>query len=72
MRMLERGEAAAPPPHFKREFPEIKNSVALKIELNAKPPTAGGVRAHIDPINYVQSFIGLLKTLGGCREGAEM
>ena len=34
------GEAAAP--HFKREFPEIKNYVALKIELNAKPPTAGG------------------------------
>ena len=70
MRMLERGEAAAPL-HFKREFPEIKNSVALK-RVERETADSWGVRAHIDPINYAQSLIGLLKILGGCREGAEM
>ena len=69
--MLKRGEAAAPPP-LQKGISRNKKFCRIKNRIERETADSWGVRAHIDPINYAQSLIGLLKILGGCREGAEM
>ena len=57
-----RGVRRPPPPPLQKGISRNKKFRRVKIELNGKPPTAGA-RAHIDPINYAQRLIGLLKIL---------
>ena len=71
LRMLKRGGAAAAPPRLQKGISRNNNILsALKIEYAVERETADswGPAAHIGPIDYAQS-LGLLKILGGCREG---